>query len=507
MRRVALPAVAVVLTGTLLAGCAGTSSSSSSSSIETPEELAIAVIGPLTTYDPALSDSGIAPWMLQPMYDQLIRYTVDGEFEPNLATAWERPTELEFVLTLRDDVTFTDGTPFNAEAVKANLDRLKAAAGPDASLFSKVATVTVIDDTTVSLGLSQPDPSLELTLSKNLGMMASPAAIADGTLATAPVGTGPYTLDLDESLTGDHWTFVRNPDYWGDATDFPYNQLYFKKYADPNAVLNAIRADEVQVAYGAADTADAAEAAGLDVITAATNTVGIVLSDRDGTMLPALGNVDVRKALNYAIDREAILETVALGYGTVTDQWFGPQTVGYDEALDGVYEYDPEKARELLADAGYPDGFEMAITIPPIHTALIQAIQGYFAEIGVDVTINDSQANFFADVQKGATPAYTLQNAQLDLFSLAPNILFPGGLQNPFDSNDPEIDALYTEIASASPEDAAAIWQQINTILTDDAWFVPIYNGYTIAYADPDVNVEIWPGMSTPWIYSFAPKS
>lgn len=493
------------MTGALLAGCASPSATDSAEAAT--DELGVAVIGPLTTYDPVLSDSGVAPWMLQPVYDQLIRYTVDGTFEPNLATSWERPSDLEFVMTLREGVTFTDGTPFNAEAVKTNFDRIAAAAGPDASLFSKVESVTVVDDSTVSLSLSSPDPSLELTLSKNLGMMASPLAIGDKTLATAPVGTGPYTLDADESLTGDHWTFVRNPDYWGDTADFPYDELRFKKYADANAVLNAIRAGEVQVAYGAADTADAAESAGLSVITAETNTVGIVLSDREGTMLPALGDVRVRQALNYAIDREAILSTVALGYGTVTDQWFGPQTAGYDDALQGTYTYDPERARELLAEAGYADGFELAITIPPIHTALIQAIQGYLAEIGVTVTINDAQANFFPDVQKGVTPAYTLQNAQLDLFSLAPNILFPGGLQNPFGSENAEVTALYSQIATATQEDAAKKWQKINAILTDEAWFVPIYNGYTIAYADPGVNVEIWPGMSTPWIYSFAPKS
>ncbi|MFG6280586.1 ABC transporter substrate-binding protein [Microbacterium sp. 5K110] len=505
MRRTLLSALAVVMTGALLAGCSGSTATGSAEGAT--DELGIAVIGPLTTYDPILSDSGVAPWMLQPVYDQLIRYTVDGGFEPNLATSWERPSDLEFVMTLREGVTFSDGTPFNAEAVKENLDRVATAAGPDASLFSKVASVTVVDDSTVSLALSSPDPSLELTLSKNLGMMASPAAIDGGTLATAPVGTGPYTLDAADSLTGDHWTFVRNPDYWGGADAFPYDELRFKKYADANAVLNAVRAGEVQIAYGAADTADAAKSAGLNVITAETNTVGIVLSDRDGTMLPALGDVRVRQALNFAIDREAILNTVALGYGTVTDQWFGPQTAGYDEALEGTYTYDPDRARKLLAEAGYPNGFEMAITIPPIHTALIQAIQGYFAQVGVTVTINDSQANFFPDVQKGVTPAYTLQNAQLDLFSLAPNILFPGGLQNPFKSESTEISDLYAQIATATPEDAAEKWQKINGILTEEAWFVPIYNGYTIAYADPRVNVEIWPGMSTPWIYSFAPTS
>lgn len=501
MRRIALPAIA--LTAALLAGC----SAGGADTAARTDELDIAVIGPLTTYDPFLSDSGIAPWMLQPMYDQLIRYTKDGAFEPNLATSWERPSPLEFVLTLREGVTFTDGSPFDSAAVKANFDRMIGGKGPDASLFSKVASVETPDATTVHLTLSQPDPSLELTLSKNLGMMASPESIADGTLATAPVGTGPYTLDLAKSLTGDHWTFVRNADYWGDAADFPYDTLSFKKYADNNAVLNAVRAGEARIGYGAADTADAAKSAGLDVITAETNTVGLVLSDRDGVMQPALGDVRVRQALNYAVDRDAILANVALGYGAATDQWFGPQTAGHDPALDGAYPYDPAKARALLAEAGYPNGFELAVTIPPIHTALVQAIQGYLAEVGVTVTINDAQANFFTDVQRGATPAYTLQNAQLDLFSLAPNILLPGGLQNPFGSSDREIEDLYGRIASATPDEASALWRQIGSRLTENAWFVPLYNGYTIAYADPSVNVDIWPGMSTPWIYSFAPRS
>jgi peptide/nickel transport system substrate-binding protein len=232
----------------------------------------------------------------------------------------------------------------------------------------------------------------------------------------------------------------------------------------------------------------------------------MVLSDRNGTRLKALGDVRVRQALNYAVDRAAILKTVGHGIGTVTDQWFGPTTSAYDKSLENTYSYDPKKAKALLAEAGYPDGFTMSVTIPPIHEQLIQALQGYFAAVGVTLKIDDAQADYFADLEQAKDPAYTVTNAQQDMNSLAPSFLGADGLQNPFHTTDATVLSLLQSAKTASPADAKADYQKVNKLVTEQAWFVPIYNGDAIAFASDSVSVALWPGMSVPWIYSFAPK-
>ncbi|MDQ1111624.1 peptide/nickel transport system substrate-binding protein [Microbacterium testaceum] len=485
-----------------LAGCAGSSSASST------DELDIATTVSAVSFDPYLADSGPSIWILQPAYETLITKNVDGTYTPGLASAYEYLSPTSFQLTVRDGVTFSDGTVLDAAGVVANLERVKTVSGPAIGNAAAIDTITATDAKTVLITLSAPFPAMEDLLSHNVGMMVSPADLSSPDLATEPAGTGPYVLDTDATVSGDHWRFVRNEDYWGDASAFSYDALEYKYFTDPSSTLNAVRAGTMDIALGNTTTAAAAKSAGLQIVTQATDTWGLVLGDRAGTNQPALGDVRVRQALNYAIDRDAITKAVVGEYGSPAHQYFGTQTTGNVPALDDAYPYDPEKAKELLADAGYANGFTFAVTsVPGIHDAMVQAIQGYLAEVGVTMTI-DQDGDFFANVQAAKDPAYALTYTQGDMYTTLAPIVTPTGVLNPYKSSDERINSLYAQAAASSdPAEQTSLYQQIAQIVSDDAWFLPVYYADVIVYASKNVQVKLWPGEGYPWIYAWSPIS
>ena len=152
------------------------------------------------------------------MYDTLLKREPDGTLSPMLATEWALSDDsMSLALELRTDVTFTDGTAFDAEAVKANIEHFQTANGPLQNNISSIESVEIVDADTVNLQLSSPDPDLPFNLANAGGYMASPAALTSPELTTVPVGSGPYVLDTSRSVVGSSIMFTRNPDYWGES--------------------------------------------------------------------------------------------------------------------------------------------------------------------------------------------------------------------------------------------------------------------------------------------------
>ncbi|WP_258933688.1 ABC transporter substrate-binding protein [Nesterenkonia pannonica] len=143
----------------------------------------------------------------------------DGELAPMLAESWELSEDrLSLTLQLREDVTFSDGEPFNAEAVKANIEHFQEANGPMGTALKAVESVSAPEEFTAVLELSEPDPSLEMRLSTAGGFMGSPAALGTDEVTTSPVGSGPYVVDETRTVTGSRIAFSRNEEYWGSSS-------------------------------------------------------------------------------------------------------------------------------------------------------------------------------------------------------------------------------------------------------------------------------------------------
>ncbi|MBR7837943.1 hypothetical protein KDL01_32020 [Actinospica durhamensis] len=502
----ALTAALAVCAGTL-AGCAGSTSAAGGSG--SSDELRIGSLTAPTNLDPRL-DSGPQVTYLQPVYDTLITRDSAGELKPMLATAWSyNAARTELTLTLRKGLTFADGSAFTSAAVKANLTTFAAAGGTSAVEAEQIASVQTPDATHAVIVLKQADPGLLFSLTDVLGMMVSPSALSDTKkLATTPDGIGAYTFDASASVSGTSWVYEANAHYYG--TKPAFSRITETNYTSETAIVDALRSGQVDTAVIQSADNQAAIKADASLTTTAIDFdwQGILLLDRGGAVTPALKSPLVRQALNYAIDRAAMLAKIQGGAGQVTDQIFSPEGSAYQSALDDTYSYDPAKAKQLLAQAGYPNGF--TLTMPDIPTivssAMAATLQTYFAAIGVKLVWATASADVTTQIEEKTYSAFVFNDgAPAADWEVVESLVLPGAL-NMFASTDPTEIGLVGQIQQGGSGQAAAL-SGLNTWLVQNAWFVPFYRMQYQLVTDSSVKAVADADMAVPALWDYSPAS
>ncbi|WP_349428682.1 ABC transporter substrate-binding protein [Microbacterium sp. LWS13-1.2] len=469
--------------------------------------LTIGQFGDVASWDPAQAHVGhqLVPYQL--VYDTLILREPDGELSPMLATDWTyNDDRTVLTLELRDDVTFSDGERFDAEAVVANLEHFKAGNGRQATQLTQFESATAVDDDTVEITLAQPDPALDYYFSQAAGLMASPAAIEAGTLETDPVGTGPYVYDKANSVRDSQSFFTAKEDYWNPELQ-KFDQVELRILMDVSARVNAIISGQVDWATLDAKSADQAEDAGLELIPDyQVDWTGMTFLDRDGVINPALADERVRQAINYAVDRDTLLEQLQLGRGTATSQVFGPDSGAFVEDLEEYYTYDPEKAKELLEEAGFEDGFELKVPVIPAFATQITALAQQLGEVGITVTQEAvPQANYVQDVLLQKFEAFNFNLFQGEAWVAINQLIAPSATYNPFGTTEPELEELISGVQQGGDGSAEAA-QEVNRYVTENAWFLPLYRNDQISVFNPEkVTVVAQTQSAMPFIYNFSP--
>jgi peptide/nickel transport system substrate-binding protein len=395
-----------------LAACSGTSSKSSASAT-----LTIATTSTPASLDPAKAGNGIPlVWYMNLGYGSLIHRGADGTAKPGLATKWGYSADrLTFTMTLRKGVKFSDGTKMTAANVAASLNRYLKEGQFASTYLADVTSINASGALGIKIKLSAPNPNLPYGFDQGgiAGDIIAPAGLADKTkLGTETFGAGPYMLDSKDTIANSSYVYVQNP-YYYDKADQHYKKIIVKVITDENSVLSAVRSGQVQVAQGSSSNAAAAKSAGLNITTGSSGMVGVYLADIDGTITPALKDVRVRQALNYAINRKAIAQSVYGTYGTPTAQFVPKGTAGYLASLDNAYPFNPTKAKELLKEAGYPNGFSFDLAEQPgtdNGDLLAQAMVAQWKSIGVTVNLKSYPSfNDYVGALFGKTiPATTL---------------------------------------------------------------------------------------------------
>ena len=499
-------AAAIAIAALALTGCSGGGENTGSEG--SGGTLTVAGFIAPTTLDPAGSEWGNRSPFYQAVYDTLLLQTSDGKIEPFLATEWSyNDDNTELTLKLRDDVKFTDGSALTADVVVANLGRFKKGTSPAANYLALADTFTAVDEHTVKITLSAPDPALLSYLTNVAGLVASGEAL-NSDLATKPVGSGPYMLDTSATVTGTSYVYTKNPNYWNPDLQH-YDKLVINVLGDPTAALNAIRAGEANaVKLISNDNLDQVEGAGWTVNSVELDFNGLLILDRAGTMNPALADVRVRQALNYAFDRDALLQALQQGRGTVTTQVFPARSAAYDPALDSYYTYDPAKAKELLAEAGYPNGFTLSMpNSAQLGASTFTLLQQQLADIGVTVEYTDPGNNFIADLIAPKFPASFMgleQNAdwQLIQFMIAPTATF-----NPFKYEDPKVDEMIKQIQFGDEATQKSVAKELNKYIVEQAWFAPFFRVQGPFATDANTTVAMLPSNIWPNIYDIKPKN
>jgi peptide/nickel transport system substrate-binding protein len=343
-----------------------------------------------TSWDPVTSSAGWDMHVLGLVYASITTLDPAGNPGPGLATSWKyAPTGKSVTFTLRPGLTFSDGTPLNAQAVQENIERgLTQQNSNIASELAVIAKVVVSSPTSFTLDLSQVDYQLPYLLAGKDGMMVSPKAFATkagvNSLPTQPVGAGPFKLT--SYVPDSHANLVRNPGYW-DAAAIHVASFTVQDITQPEQILAALQSGQVNVAYIAGNQVAAAKAAGFKIAVIPSEVVNEL--DIQTTSAP-FTNPKVVEAINYAINRQAIVQVQASGYGSVAYQPFPQGFVGYSPKLANQYPYNPALAKQLLAQAGYAHGLNITLTNDsPADTSLAEQIQGQLAQVGITAAIKN----------------------------------------------------------------------------------------------------------------------
>lgn len=508
VRRLLVAATVAAATALVLAACAGGDSTANpGASGASADKLTLAVSLDSGSWDPAVLQNGHQAQYWNAVYDTLLHMEADTTIVPGMAETFEY-NEDQTVLTLglREEITFSDGAAFDAEAVKANVENLKNGNGQNSVMVKSVDEVVVVDELTAELHLSAPDPALLTYLTLAGGVMGSPAALGTEEITTDPVGSGPYILDTEASQPGVKFVFTRNSDYWQPEM-YPYDNLELLVMNELTARVNALRSGQVQGITADGSTVAEAEGNGLDVYQWPLNRRGLYIADREGTIAPALADVRVRQAINYAIDAEGILEGIQLGLGERSTQVFNPTSVNYLPELNDRYPYDPEKARELLAEAGYPDGFDVLMPENPNEKSN-PIVQQQLAEVGIRVTYEKVDAtNYVAEVQSGRYPMFWMSNSTAEPWWDMSKQIPADAPWNPFKTSTPELDVLISTAQSSRGEDYVDAMKAINEYVVDNGWFDIWYLEDVIYVASPEVEVTTHPMNVVPFISGFAPAN
>jgi peptide/nickel transport system substrate-binding protein len=429
-------------------------------------------------------------------YDPLIIHKVDGSYAPGLATSWQYgPGNLSFSFTLRPGVKFSDGSAMDSTAVRTWVQHeLKVPGGAAPNYLGSLTTIDTPDPTHVTLHFSKPTPQLPFVFSQELemGMIGSPKAVAANTLATKTDGAGEYVLDNSATVSGDHYTFTPNPNYWNPKA-IHWKKIVIRTITSPTTTLQAMQSGQVQLAVQQqVSSIGAAKQDGLNVTQPLQAFFGLSFNDRTGAIVPALADVRVRQAINYAIDRSAINKAVFAGFGQPNDQVALPGDDGYDPTLASAYPYDPAKAKQLLAQAGYPAGFTMRILDVKAlaFDTLAQAISGQLAQVGIKAVPVDAAnlGDYFGKLASGKYETSILGFGGLPGYFLYGLLFGPGATQfNPLKTRGAVLDDAYQSLLPLSAAAAKPYSQQMVRFVTEQAWFAPLVSNPFVAFSTKDI--------------------
>jgi len=420
------------------------------------------------------------------VFEGLTRITEDGSAAPALARSWAVSDDgLVYEFSLQEGVSFHDGTSFDAEDVVFTLNRARAPESANAQrvIFEKIASVEAIAPYTARITLKEPFGALPTYLGWGDAVIVAPESATNN--AIAPVGTGPFRFERWRK--GASVTFIRNDDYWGVRPAL--DRVIFSFIPDPNAALAAMMANDVDgfPNYPAPENLALLERDPRFKIVFGSGEGEIILAINNGAA--PFNDISVRRALNHAIDKEALIEAALFGYGTPIGSHFPPHHPAYKD-LSRRYPYDPEKARALLAEAGYPDGFETTLTLPPPAYARRagEVIAAQLGAAGVKVSIRTIEWAQWLD-QVFANKAYELtivsHTEPLDIDIYARDDYY-------FQYDNADFDRVIADLQRENdPEKRNALFVRAQEILADDAVNVFLASGPKIAVWSKDVT-GVW---------------
>ncbi len=429
------------------------------------------------------------------IYDSLLSFDKDMNVIPCLATDWEKKDDVTYVFNLRDDVYFHNGEKLTAEDVKFTFEKAAKSPATIAQLgMIDPEKTNVVDENTIEIVLSKPFPPILNSLALEIASIVNKKAFEEGNFEESPIGTGPFTFK--QWVSGDRLELNGNKEYWGEKAAI--NTLVLRLIPEATTRAIEIETGGVDMALGLSDsdTINLRENPNVNMYT--ENILNTSYMSFNCSKAP-FDNAKVRAAITYAIDAKAVADAASFGLAEQSFSPIAPGVFGYYNPGQ-VYEYNPEKAKELLAEAGFPDGFKTTLTQSG-DDAQAEMIQNMLGKVGISVEINSVDfANWLDALVNGKQEMYlggwTVSTADAD-----------GGLNEPFNSKnhgDGGNRSFYTNTELDEILEAAAVeldtekrlelYKEAQTIIANDAVYVNLMIGRTNVATKKEVtNLELMP--------------
>jgi peptide/nickel transport system substrate-binding protein len=474
-------------------------------------EVKIGLAAEPNTFDPHLTVGRNTQIFVVNVYDGLTARDAQGHLVPALAESWKRLNPTTWQFTLRRGVKFHNGDDFNADSVKFTLDRAinpetKATIGSE---LSTIASTEIVDPYTVNVITKGPDYLLPVRLGELFGLMLSPkhtAAVGKEAIATKPNGTGPFKLvawTKNEQLV-----LEANEQYWRGAPKV--KRIVVRPILEDAARIAALQTGEVDL-IAPVPHARIAELQRNNRLVIKTIPAPRIFHVTIDVRKPPFDNVKVRQALNHAIDVNAIVKTLYFGHATRLATVVDRGALGYDASIP-PYPYDPARAKALLAEAGFPNGFETEFdsftgSIAD-HAKPAEAIAGYLRKIGVNVKQNVFEFSAFGPrrVQNKTAPLfiYSIGNAYLEP-SWVIRWLTQGGLGMHY--KNARLDEMLTRIeATDDPKKRAPLYGDVQKLIKDEAPFIFLFQADAVFGMSTRIDYTPRPD-ETQWLYPLGLRS
>jgi len=440
-----------------------------------PEEdtLVVAQGADVKSLDPHATNDQPSSRVNKQIYDTLIYTDEDMELEPGLAKEWDQLDDNTWEFKLEEGVQFHNGEELTADDVKFTLDRMMDSSEV-AHIIGAVESVEVEDDYTVIIKTEEPFSPLLSHLAHTAASILNEKAVEESgdDYQNEPVGTGPYKLVEHES--GDKVILERFDDYYREPAKV--KNVEFRNVPEGTNRVIGLETEEIDIAYEIepVDRSDISDNDDLELIerpSLSTSYIGF------NTEKEPYDDIEVRQALNHAIDVDEIIDVVLEGAGTRATGPINDKVFGYDESLEG-YEYDPEKAKEMLAEAGYPDGLDTTIWTndSPVREKIAEVVQGQLKEVGVNAEIETLEwATYLERTSAGEHDMFILGwvavtgDADYGLYALFHSSQHGGAGNRTFYDN-PEVDELLDKGRVSTDEDERLeLYKEAQKEIVEDA--------------------------------------
>jgi peptide/nickel transport system substrate-binding protein len=486
MRRIG---AAVAAAAVLLTACSGGGGTPAGGTA--PSGLVVGSTSDPDTLFPWKATQFQAVHVLEQLYGTLTELDADLEVVPGLAESWQVSEDGRTItMALRHGVTFADGSAFDSADAKASLDRIReeATGAVAAASLASVTAVDAPDPATVVLTLSGPDAGILAALaSVNLAMLPSDAT--EQALQATPNGTGPFTLT--QRTPNQSIALAPNPTFWGGAPRLP--SLEFRVIPDETSIVSAMQSGNVDFAvFDDPIVAQSAEGSGLTVTD--TPQLSYHVLQLNARQAP-LDNLDVRLAIQCAIDRQQVLDTAALGEGEVTGPITSP-AYRSDPAARPCPQRDVEAAKRHLAAAGHAGGLTLSTIVSQgeYATSVNEAtnIQAQLAEAGITLDLEVLESGAYVDrwVAADFETAVALNGGRPDPDGMYGRYFTgTGNLNKVAGYSSPALDALFAQgKATTDPDARKAIYQQVSAELENNAAWVWLFTSFTYTATSSEVS-------------------